>query len=148
MYGDVKYGPDTMLVIDRKKKARDLEDVRKHVTQQWETQSVTATDGSTVQLPVKDYPISVCCHSDSPGCLESSRQLNKSWTSSIESIVGGCKVLLESKQPGEDLERRRTDFRKPWLLVVMGDLSRGGIPIKFFIHPFPPPSPPNRRRPR
>lgn len=70
MYGDVKYGPDAMLVIDRKKKAWNLEDVRKHVTQQLETQSVTATDGSTVQLPVKDYPISVCCHSDSPGCLE------------------------------------------------------------------------------
>jgi lactam utilization protein B len=70
MYGDVKYGPDAMLVIDRKKKAWNLEDVRKHVTQQLETQSVVATDGSTVQLPVKEYPISVCCHSDSPGCLE------------------------------------------------------------------------------
>lgn len=69
MYGDVKYSPDAMLVIDRKKKAWDLEDVRKHVTQQLETQSVVATDGSTVQLPVKDYPISVCCHSDSPGCV-------------------------------------------------------------------------------
>jgi lactam utilization protein B len=69
MYGDVKYSPDAMLVIDRKKKAWDLEDVREHVTQQLETQSVVATDGSTVQLPVKDYPISVCCHSDSPGCV-------------------------------------------------------------------------------
>ena len=47
-----------------------LEDVEKHVTQQLTTESVTAVDGSTVKLPVKDYPISVCCHSDSPGCVD------------------------------------------------------------------------------
>ena len=70
MYGDVKYSKDGMLVIDRKKKAWALEDVREHVSQQLNSQCVTATDGSVVQLPVKDYPISICCHSDSPGCLE------------------------------------------------------------------------------
>jgi lactam utilization protein B len=58
-----------MLVIDRKKKAWDLEDVRKHVSQQVDSQTVTAVDGSVVELPVKDYPISICCHSDSPGCV-------------------------------------------------------------------------------
>lgn len=46
------------------------EDVEKHVRQQLETESVTATDGSTVHLPVKEYPLSLCCHSDSPGCVE------------------------------------------------------------------------------
>ncbi|KAL9006815.1 MAG: hypothetical protein Q9188_000426 [Gyalolechia gomerana] len=70
MYGDVKYSADGMLVIDRVKKPWKNEDVEKHVTQQLTTQSVTATDGSTVQLPVKDYPLSLCCHSDSPGCVE------------------------------------------------------------------------------
>ena len=70
MYGDVKYSKDGMLVIDRKKKPWNVEDVRKHVNQQLNSQSATATDGSVVQLPVKDYPISICCHSDSPGCLE------------------------------------------------------------------------------
>lgn len=69
MYGDVKYSKDGMLVIDRKKKPWDLEDVRKHVSQQVESQTVTAVDGSVVELPVKDYPISICCHSDSPGCV-------------------------------------------------------------------------------
>lgn len=69
-YGDVKFSKDGMLVIDRKKKPWKLEDVRKHVSEQLNTQSVTATDGSTVQLPVKEYPISICCHSDSPGCLD------------------------------------------------------------------------------
>ena len=53
---------------DREKRVWDLEIVRNHVTQQLETQSVVATDGSTVQLPVNDYPIFVCCHLDSPMC--------------------------------------------------------------------------------
>lgn len=69
-YGDVKYSNDGMLVIDKKKKPWKTEDVRKHVSDQLNSQSVVATDGSTVQLPVKDYPISICCHSDSPGCME------------------------------------------------------------------------------
>ncbi len=69
MYGDVKYSKDGMLVIDRKKKPWDLEDVKKHVSQQVDSQTVTAVDGSVVDLPVKDYPISICCHSDSPGCV-------------------------------------------------------------------------------
>ena len=46
------------------------EDVEKHVTQQLITASATATDGSTVHFDMKDYPITVCCHSDSPGALE------------------------------------------------------------------------------
>ncbi len=88
MYGDVKYNADGMLVIDRIKKYEDCvpnnignaanlsirpwksEDVQRHVEQQITTESVTAVDGSVVELPVKDYPISICCHSDSPGCIE------------------------------------------------------------------------------
>jgi len=70
LYGDVKYSKDGMLVIDRKKKPWKKEDVKSHIGQQLNSQSVTATDGSTVKLPLKDYPISVCCHSDSPGCME------------------------------------------------------------------------------
>lgn len=50
-------------------RAWDLEEVKKRVTQQLETSSVAAIDGSTAQLPVGEYPISVCCHSDVPGCL-------------------------------------------------------------------------------
>ncbi|KAL8919968.1 MAG: hypothetical protein Q9208_006536 [Pyrenodesmia sp. 3 TL-2023] len=70
MYADVQYNGDGMLVIDRVKKPWKNEDVEKHVTQQLTTQSVTATDGNTVRLPVKDHPLSLCCHSDSPGCGE------------------------------------------------------------------------------
>lgn len=70
MYADVKYSPDGMLVIDRKKKAWKTEDIRDRVDQQLNTQTVTATDGSVVQLPLGEYPVSICCHSDSPGCLE------------------------------------------------------------------------------
>ncbi|EEH39973.2 hypothetical protein PAAG_02162 [Paracoccidioides lutzii Pb01] len=69
LYGDVKYRADGSLVIDRKKKPWDLADVEKHVTQQVRTQSVTAVDGTQVNLPMGDYPVSICCHSDSPGCV-------------------------------------------------------------------------------
>lgn len=70
LYADVKYSPDGMLVMDRKKKPWQLEDVEKHVRQQVETQLVTATDGSVVPLPLKDYKLSICCHSDSPGSVD------------------------------------------------------------------------------
>jgi lactam utilization protein B len=70
VYGDAKYSKDGMLVIDRKVKACRLEDVRKHVEQEVNSQTVTAVDGGVVELSVKDYPISICCHSDSPGCLD------------------------------------------------------------------------------
>ncbi|KAL4950009.1 hypothetical protein BDW69DRAFT_187768 [Aspergillus filifer] len=69
-YGDVKYDSKGMLVIDRKKKPWDLADVEKHVRQQLEDQSVTSVDGTVVPLPIKDYQVSICCHSDSPGCVE------------------------------------------------------------------------------
>lgn len=69
-YGDVKYSADGMLVIDRKKKPWAVEDVRKHVRQQVEESAVTAVTGEVVQLPTKDYAVSLCCHSDSPGCVE------------------------------------------------------------------------------
>ena len=40
------------------------------MTQQVYDESVTAVDGSTVKLDFKEYPLSICCHSDSPGCVE------------------------------------------------------------------------------
>lgn len=70
LYADVKYDKDAMLVIDRKKKAWKKEDVRAHISQQLNSQSVTAVDGTVVKLPLKEYRISICCHSDSPGCME------------------------------------------------------------------------------
>lgn len=70
LYADVKYDNTGSLVIDRKKKPWKKEDVRAHISQQLNSQSVTATDGSIVKMPLKDYPISICCHSDSPGCME------------------------------------------------------------------------------
>ena len=69
-YADVKYNSDGTLVIDKKKKPWKIEDVKKHVGDQLNTSSVVAVDGTRVQLPVKEYPISICCHSDSPGCMD------------------------------------------------------------------------------
>ncbi|EYE98961.1 LamB/YcsF [Aspergillus ruber CBS 135680] len=70
LYGDVKYDSRGMLVIDRKKKPWDLGDAERHIRQQIEDSSVTAVDGTVVQLQLKNYPLSMCCHSDSPGCLD------------------------------------------------------------------------------
>lgn len=70
LYGDVKYSKDGNLVIDRKKKAWAVEDVKRHVRQQIAESTVTAVTGEVVALPTGEYPISVCCHSDSPGCVE------------------------------------------------------------------------------
>lgn len=69
-YGDVKYRADGSLVIDRKKKPWDVNEVREHVRQQIETSTVTAVTGEKVSLPTGDYQVSLCCHSDSPGCVE------------------------------------------------------------------------------
>ncbi|KAK3684656.1 hypothetical protein LTR37_020057 [Vermiconidia calcicola] len=70
LYGDVKYSKDGKLVIDRKKKAWTTEDTKKHISSQIENSSVTAVTGEEVELPVNDHDVSLCCHSDSPGCVD------------------------------------------------------------------------------
>ena len=37
---------------------------------QLQESKVLAITGEEVDLPVADYPITICCHSDSPGCIE------------------------------------------------------------------------------
>lgn len=69
-YGDVKYSADGTLKIDRKKQPWRTDDVREHVRLQVEESRVKAVTGEVVDLPVENYPVSVCCHSDSPGCVE------------------------------------------------------------------------------
>ncbi|BCS21856.1 uncharacterized protein APUU_30081S [Aspergillus puulaauensis] len=69
-FGDVNYREDGTLIVDRKKKPWKTEDVRKHVSKQLYESRVVAVTGTEVDLPVKDFPISICCHSDSPGCVE------------------------------------------------------------------------------
>ncbi|EUC36370.1 hypothetical protein COCCADRAFT_34218 [Bipolaris zeicola 26-R-13] len=70
LYGDVKYNKDMTLVIDRKKKPWHPDETRRHVRSQVENATVTAVTGEEVQLPVGDYEVSLCCHSDSPGAVE------------------------------------------------------------------------------
>lgn len=69
-YGDVKYRKDGSLVVDRKKKAWAIEDVKSHVKQQIAESTVTVVTGEVITLPTADYQVSVCCHSDSPGCVD------------------------------------------------------------------------------
>ncbi|KAK4962846.1 hypothetical protein LTR10_000473 [Elasticomyces elasticus] len=70
LYGDVKYNKDNTLVIDRKKKAWTPEETKKHISQQVDESSVTAVTGETIDLPIGDHEVSLCCHSDSPGAVE------------------------------------------------------------------------------
>ncbi|GAM37960.1 hypothetical protein TCE0_033f08321 [Talaromyces pinophilus] len=69
-FGDVNYRADGTLIVDRKKKPWKIEDVKKHVAKQLQESKVIAITGEEVDLPVADYPITICCHSDSPGCVE------------------------------------------------------------------------------
>jgi UPF0271 protein len=86
LYGDVKYNNDKTLVIDRKKKYVILctlfvtlltsygpwhpDETRRHVQSQVENATVTAVTGEELQLPIGNYEVSLCCHSDSPGAVE------------------------------------------------------------------------------
>ncbi|KAL4809836.1 hypothetical protein BDV18DRAFT_166584 [Aspergillus unguis] len=69
-FGDVKYRADGTLIVDRKKKAWDVEDVKAHVRKQLYESRVVAVTGEEIELPVGDLPVSICCHSDSPGCVD------------------------------------------------------------------------------
>ncbi|TKA45284.1 Lactam utilization protein lamB [Friedmanniomyces endolithicus] len=70
LYGDVKYTSSGTLVIDRKKKAWTPEETKAHIASQLNHSSVTAVTGETVELPIGDHEVSLCCHSDSPGAVE------------------------------------------------------------------------------
>ena len=69
-FGDVKYNDDGTLIIDREKKPWEPDEVKAHVHQQIYDSQVTSVTGKVIDIPIKDYPITLCCHSDSPGCIE------------------------------------------------------------------------------
>ncbi|TKA64775.1 Lactam utilization protein lamB [Friedmanniomyces simplex] len=70
LYGDVKYNKDKTLVIDRKKKAWTPQETKSHIASQLHTSTVTAITGETIDLPIGNHEVSLCCHSDSPGAVE------------------------------------------------------------------------------
>lgn len=70
LFADVRYNNEGSLFIERKKQPWVVEDVKKHISQQIEESSVTSVDGKVVPFNLKDYPITICCHSDSPGCVD------------------------------------------------------------------------------
>lgn len=41
-----------------------------HIESQVKNSTVAAVTGEEIKLPLGDHPVSLCCHSDSPGCLE------------------------------------------------------------------------------
>lgn len=72
-FADRGYNPDGTLVSRREANAvmKDPEDVARRVLQVAETGSVTAIDGSTVNVEAE----SVCVHGDSPGAVEMTRRV-------------------------------------------------------------------------
>lgn len=44
---------------------------------QVESSSVTAVNGEDIELPIGNNEVSLCCHSDSPGCLEIVQQVRR-----------------------------------------------------------------------
>jgi lactam utilization protein B len=47
-----------------------LDETKKHITTQLENSSVTSVTGENVDLPYKDHPVTLCCHSDSPSAVQ------------------------------------------------------------------------------
>lgn len=70
LYGDVHYSADGALVIDRKKKPWTPAETRAHVWSQVYDGAVTAVSGERINLPLGQHEVSLCCHSDSPGCVD------------------------------------------------------------------------------
>ena len=69
-FADVRYTKEGMLFIDRKKTPWDLEVVRDRVRSQFFESKVKVETGELIDLPIKGNPTTICCHSDSPGCLD------------------------------------------------------------------------------
>jgi lactam utilization protein B len=42
----------------------------RHIRSQVEHAIVESVDGKEIELPIGDNEVSLCCHSDSPGCIE------------------------------------------------------------------------------
>lgn len=66
-----------MLLQDRKSDELTMiyrpwaqDDLEKHIHSQLQNSSVTAATGEQVELPIGDYDVSLCCHSDSPGAID------------------------------------------------------------------------------
>jgi lactam utilization protein B len=55
---------------DAQFRAWKADEVKRHIQSQVYNASVTAVSGETIELPLGTYPVSLCCHSDSPGCVE------------------------------------------------------------------------------
>ncbi|OJD29025.1 lactam utilization protein lamb [Diplodia corticola] len=69
-YADVRWTGEGGLVIERVKSPWAPEETRAHVTAQVYEGAVTAVTGEKIELPFGDHEVSICCHSDSPGCVE------------------------------------------------------------------------------
>ncbi|KAF2145909.1 uncharacterized protein K452DRAFT_283203 [Aplosporella prunicola CBS 121167] len=70
LYADVRWGRDGSLVIERRKGSWEPHETRQHVGAQVREGAVTAVTGERVEIPLGEHEVSLCVHSDSPGCME------------------------------------------------------------------------------
>ena len=57
-------------MIDTYTRAWTLDETKKHIISQLENSTVTSVTGENVDLPFKDHPVTLCCHSDSPSAVQ------------------------------------------------------------------------------
>ncbi|KAF7317499.1 Lactam utilization protein lamB [Mycena kentingensis (nom. inval.)] len=69
-FADLEYDPSGKLLITKKHDPIPAETIRERVTRLLQTQQITANDGSYIPLGVGLEEVSICCHSDTPGALE------------------------------------------------------------------------------
>ncbi|THX18517.1 LamB/YcsF [Aureobasidium pullulans] len=67
---DIRYKDGGDFVLERKKKPYSLEDIKLNTTLAVEKQKVPAIEGVEYYFPTGDNNLTLCAHSDTPGCVE------------------------------------------------------------------------------
>ena len=73
IYPDLSYAPDGTLVIQREKRATDLEDAARQVRRFLDDGCVLAEDGTPIPLRAE----SICVHSDGPNAPDVARAVRQ-----------------------------------------------------------------------
>ncbi|KAI0046086.1 LamB/YcsF [Auriscalpium vulgare] len=65
-FADLEYSDEGKLLITKKHKPVELEDIRKRVKTLLDTRQITTESGALLPLPDDVEEVSICCHSDTP----------------------------------------------------------------------------------
>jgi UPF0271 protein len=89
VYFDLPYDRTGKLVLERKKKALDLDDLRRRVRDYITTGEVTAITGERVRIPAE----SICVHGDGPNAVEVVR--------TVRAVLQECGCAVEAVPAGQ-----------------------------------------------